>query len=63
MPSTKPPLLSLIEELKKEIKQLRGDITEMKELLESEVVVPKEVEIPFRQRNREKEQLPAGWFW
>lgn len=60
MPSTKPPLLSLIEELKKEIKQLRGDITEMKELLAKEVVVPKDVEIPFR---KEKEQLPAGWFW
>ena len=40
MPSTKPPLLSLIEELKKEIKQLRGDITEMKELLAHFVFAP-----------------------
>ena len=67
MPSGKPPLLSHIEELKKQITALSADITEIKSLLikYSQLLPPQltdseeveKPEIPF-----EKPQA-QGWWW
>jgi len=61
MPSGKPPLLIRIEELQKQITALRGDITEIKELLLrcSEVVMMEKPEIPFEVPVKDS----GGWFF
>ncbi len=61
MPSGKPPLLSHIEELKKQITALSADITEIKELLLrcSEVVMMEKPEIPYEAPVKDS----GGWFF
>ena len=66
MPSGKPPLLIHINELKKEIKDLRGDITIIKDLLikysQEEILVEKP-DVPFLQKSQSQQSVEKGWFW
>ena len=68
MSSGKPPLLPHIEELKKEIKDLRGDITEIKLLLvkyqqDLNPVLVEKPEIPFLQKSQSEQAVEKGWFF
>ena len=66
MPSDKPPLLIHIQELKKEIKDLRGDITIIKDILirysqeQNPLVVVEKPDVPFLPPHPPQER---GWFW
>ena len=69
MPSGKPPLLSHIEELKKQITALSADITEIKSLLikysqeATPLVVVEKPEVPFPQKSQSQQSVEKGWFW
>jgi hypothetical protein len=66
MPSGKPPLLSHIEEIKKQITALSADITEIKSLLikysQEEILVEKP-DVPFPQKSQSQQSVEKGWFW
>ena len=67
MPSDKPPVLIHIQELKKEIKDLRGDITIIKDILirysqveQNPPVMVEKPDVPFLKSSQSPQR---GWFW
>ena len=71
MPPTRPPLLTHILELKKELKQLRGDITYIKEFIQTyeENKKKKDMVVIDEEDGDTTETLVSsppqvqGWFW
>jgi hypothetical protein len=67
-----PPLLAHINELKKEIVQLRGDISFIKNFIEEyeksknkkiEAEIVDKPEIPFKEISQSQQAPQKGWFW
>ena len=72
MPNNKPPVLSHIEDIKKQIEELRGDISilvkfvqkyEEDRLKKNEGEIVETPEIPFKEISQSQQSAQKGWFW